>query len=149
MKNSFIFILTAMLFLGCSEEEKLYQQQISFRNTSVAPLSIIITGDLSNSDRNDTLINVILRPTESTMPLSYVNNSFIGSPFDLKYMKIKFTTTDRGYICSDNSIDNLCFTNKRSPIGSSTSADDFELENGVYYYDITNDDYEKAYLLPQ
>ena len=148
MKNLVLLIVLSLCFISCSTEEKIYLQQTSFRNTSQSPLHIIITGDLKNSNRNDTIINQTLQMGESTDLLTYYDNGFIGFNFDFKYMKIEFINNNRGYVCSDNITENQCFINKYSPISDSSSTLGFTLENGIYYYDITQEDYENAHELP-
>src|SRR5690606_5898355 len=135
-------------------EERSYSYTTAIRNTSDKPFHILILGNGENRNTPvyDTLVNTTLNSGEIAFKNSYISPSFSGMhngtySIDIYYSKIVFTDTHKGYICEKDSLNNFCFQNKVS-LTEAYYEKDFTFENGVYYYDITQDDYENAHILP-
>src|SRR5690606_7607993 len=123
---------------------------VAIRNTSNKPLHLLILGDSigRNTPVYDTLANTTLNEGEVALKKSYMFSGFNGMETRIYYTKITFVDNGKGYICDvDNSDSNLCFQNKVS-LNDAYYEKDFTLENGVHYYDITQEDYENAHELP-
>jgi len=153
MKN--IFIGFALLFLAsCSTEEGTRTYTTAIRNTSDKPVHILVLGNGENRNTlvYDTLVNTTLKSGEITFKNTYKFPSFHGMHngtyfIDIYYTKIKFIENNKGYICKLEEDTELCTSNKNG-LPNARSTNDFTLENGVYYYDITQTDYENAHVLP-
>lgn len=144
MKKLLILFCTVVL-TACSTEEKEYKQESAFRNTSDYPVHLLVIGNIENLNKNDTLINAVLAKGESSVVFSYYNKSFIGF-IHFNYIRIQFLNNNKGYICSFDENKNLCFTKRISPLLATSS--EFVLESGIYHYEITQEDYENAHVLP-
>jgi len=150
MKNIFLLIIVASLLYNCNVEEKSHYYTTAIRNTSDEPFHILVLGDTLNRNQPvyDTLINTTLQAGQSTKKHNYSFSSFMGlnPKYYIYYAKIKFEN-DRGYICDNDPFNmSLCFLSKSSFIVSMQESD-FTFENGIYYYDITQGDYENAHNL--
>lgn len=153
MKQVF-YTLTVLGCVSCSIEEPTQRYSTAIRNTSDKPFHILVlgNGEGRNTPVYDTLVNTTLNVGQVTFENSYRFPSFQGMHngnyfIDIYYTKITFLDTNKGYICdTDSTNNNLCFQNKVSLLNA-RSAKDFTHENGVYYYDITQQDYENAHEL--
>lgn len=156
MKKILLAFVGMSLVFSCSTEEKQDSYTTAIRNTSNKSLHILILGNEENRNTpvHDTLVNIILNPGEITFKNTYVTSGFSGFhngtySIDIYYSKISFLNNNKGYICDENSTSNvLCFQNKIS-LNKAYYKQDFNLENEVYYYDITQEDYENAHVLPE
>ena len=138
-----------LFFISCSVEEPTKQYTTAIRNTGNQTLHVLILGDTigRNYPVYDTLVNTTLSTGES-FKRTYRNVAFSGFFAVINYSKFTFIGTNKGYICDDvNNNDSLCFTNKKN-LSKEYNRDNFTLENGIYYYDITQEDYENAHELP-
>ena|SRR5690606_6523241 len=148
MKN-LVLVFSLLFLVSCSVEEPMREYTTAIRNTSNQPLHVLILGDTigRNHPVYDTLVNTTLNTGES-YNRKYKHESFSGFGAVINYSEYLFIGTNKGYICDDvNNNDSLCFTNKKN-LSMEYNVDNFTLENGVYYYDITQEDYENAYELP-
>lgn len=150
MKNLFVgFVL--LFLVNCSTEEGTRTYTTAIRNTSDKPVHILILGDEKNSSLPvfDTLVNTVVNSNNIILKKTYVSPYFAGfGKITNYYTKITFLDTSKGYICEkNNTTNNLCFVNKVS-LTDAYYEQDFTFENGVYYYDITQTDYENAHVLP-
>jgi len=146
--NLFFLLITVISFGSCSTEEEYHSYTTAIRNTSNEPFLLLVLGNDKYQD-TDTLINTIVKPAEIIFKNSYRAPSFGGLDNEhfIYYMKLEFEN-GKGYICDEASSPlETCFQSKRS-FTTSTTPEDFTHENGVYYYDITQEDYENAHVLP-
>jgi len=153
MKKIALFFCLFSL-LGCVEENEpvAYYNFIRFKNTSDKILDITF---------EDTTINHIyfterLNSNESTnyyQHYSLESDYFNGFGALGDKIIVKFINENLGYICGDYSNNSgLCFTTKGSPIRNPNESD-FILDNqeytsSYYTYEITQEDYENAHVLP-
>lgn len=154
MKNNhfnFTLLLIAAIFLmyGCNSEEPTQHYTTAIRNTSNKPLHILVLGDSigRNTPVYDTLVNTTLNSNEIVLKKSYRFSGFNEMNAILYYVKVSFLDNNKGYICEKDSVNNLCFQNKVA-LTEIYYEKDFTFENGIYYYDITQEDYENAHVLP-
>ena len=148
--NLILLLITAIFLLySCNTEEPTQQYTTAIRNTSNKPLHILILGDSigRNTPVYDTLVNTTLNSNEIAFKKSYRSSGFNGMKVIMYYVKVTFLDNNKGYICEKDSVNNLCFENKVS-LTEVYYEKDFTFENGVYYYDITQEDYENAHVLP-
>jgi len=168
MKKLVLLFSVAGLLLGCSvDNEPAYSYTTAIRNVSDHPFHILVLGSGAyNTPLYDTLINEIVNPNTYIFKKSYMDTHFSGmvntvddglssTPYtyryEFRYMKIVFIENGKGYICQKNSTDinsELCFQYKASLVGMYSTGDFFLEEDGIYYYDITPYEYEKAHELP-
>jgi len=143
------------MLAGCNVEEPTRTYTTAIRNTSNKPLHILVLGNGENRNTPvyDTLVNVTLNTGDVVFKNSYKTPSFSGFhngtySIDIYKTTITYLNTNKGYICEKGNTNNsLCFVNKVS-LPNAYYENDFTLENGVYYYDITQADYENAHELP-
>jgi hypothetical protein len=155
MRNILYLLTIVFVCISCSKEETTQQYTTAIRNISDKPLKILVlgNGEGKNTPVYDTLVNATLNPGEITFKNNYKFASFQGMHngnyfIDIYYTKIVFLDNYKGYICDINTNNNdLCFQDKISLINAK-SAQAFNFENGVYYYDITQKNYENAHVLP-
>lgn len=154
MKKIALFFCLFSLF-GCVEENEPYSYYkfIRFKNTSDKVLDITF---------EDTTINHIyfterLNPNQSTdyyQHYSLERDYFNGFGTLGDKITVKFTNGNLGYICGDYpDSSGLCFTTKGSPLRNPNESDFIldkqERDNVKYYtYEITQEDYENAHVLP-
>ena len=148
--NLIFLLITVIAFSSCNVEEENYSYRVNFKNTSDKPFYLLVLGDTLNHSipNNDTLINSILDPGESSKYFSYSSRFFKGFKYELTYIKIKYLNENKGYICvkQDQLPNNLCFTTKNSPLY--TIKEDFSSnDQRDFSYDITQEDYENAHVL--
>lgn len=147
--NLILLLITAIFLLySCNTEEPTQQYTTAIRNTSNKPLNILILGDSigRNTPVYDTLVNTTLNSNEIAFKKSYRSSGFNGMKVIMYYVKVTFLDNNKGYICEKDSLNNLCFKNKVA-LTEIYYEKDFTHENGVYYYDITQEDYENAHEL--
>lgn len=154
MKNKLYILILMVACVSCTTEEPTQQYTTAIRNTSDKPLKILILGNGENRNTPvyDTLVNTTLNAGDVVLKSSYKTPSFAGFhngiySIDIYYTKISFLDNNKGYICEKDSLNNLCFQNKVS-LTEAYYEHDFTFENGIYYYDITQKDYENAHVLP-
>lgn len=150
MKNLLIIFSLLFIYTSCSTEEPTLKYTTAIRNTSNKSLHLLVLGDTigRNTPVYDTLSNTILNPGQITFKRNYLLSHFGGfGKVTCYYAKITFLNNNKGYICEKDSISNLCFTDKVS-LTDVYYEKDFTFENGIYYYDITQEDYENAHELP-
>lgn len=147
MKNV-LLTLPVLFCVSCTTEEPTQQYTTAIRNTSNKPLHILILGDSigRNTPVYDTLVNTTLNSNEIAFKKSYRSSGFNGMKVIMYYVKVTFLDNNKGYICEKDSVNNLCFENKVS-LTEVYYEKDFTFDNGVYYYDITQQDYENAHEL--
>ncbi len=149
MIKKLIYLVCFSFFLSCNVEEKQYWYEVNFKNTSNMPFHLLVLGDTSNSaiPANDTLINVVLNKGETSPSFSYYSSFFVGFKYHLTYVKIQFINENKGYICTKSTpSSDLCFTTKFSPIYAPSVT--FKGNDKTYSYEITQEDYENAHVLP-
>ena len=142
-------ILSILIFISCSVEEPTQHYTTAIRNTSNKPLHILVLGDSigRNTPVYDTLVNTTINSDEIAFRRSYRFPVFQGMRADMYYVKVTFLDNQKGYICEKDSVNNLCFQDKVA-LTEIYYEKDFTFENGIYYYDITQEDYENAHVLP-
>ncbi len=155
MKHFLLFAITVLLFVSCSVEEPTRKYTTAIRNASDNPFYILVVSvsGQNNQPTYDTIVNTILNKGEVTLKGETNNNPSLsrlseGRYFsDIYYTKIVFLDNNKGYICGIDEVNDFCFQNKVS-IANATSERDFTFEKDTYYYDITQEDYENAHVLP-
>jgi len=84
--------------------------------------------------------------------ISYRAEAFLGYVNGYDSITFKFPN-EKGYICSirvSNSQPKLCFLNEKSPFGNDPNNPPFnEIGNNIYEFEITQEDYENAFELPE
>jgi|SRR5690606_15073805 len=148
MKDILYLLSIVFVVMGCSTEEEYHSYTTAIRNTSDKPFHILVLGARQNQ-QVDTLINQIVKPTEIIFKNSYSEPSFRGLDNEhfIYYLKLEFDN-GKGYICDESPFPlGTCFQSKRS-FTTSTGKEDYAFENGIYYYDITHEDYDNAHKLP-
>jgi len=149
MKNVLYVLTIVLACVSCNTEREYHPYTTAIRNTSDKPFYMLVLGERMNRDV-DTLVNTIVKPNEIIFKNSYADWFFLGmrnNKHAINYMKLEFDN-GKGYIC-DRSIPPLetCFQSKRS-FTTITGKEYYTFENDVYYYDITQEDYENAHELP-
>lgn len=91
--------------------------------------------------------SLTLLPNESSPDFvhSKINNQFKGY-FHSDFLQVTFDN-GKGYICDKKETTNLYFTTKDSPLYSDTPIG-FTVKGNIYTYEITQEDFAKAYDLP-
>gem|GEM_PF-1050658 len=158
MRVTIYLLLISMLLVSCSNDDKRHRYTTAIRNVSNQPFRILILGIEENPDIivYDTLLNTIVSPNTHAFIRMYKAPNFVGikdfgvnKNNNLYYIKIVFVENGKGYICEKDNTDTnvlFCFQNKRSPIEANQEKD-FNFKMGIYYYDITQEDYENAHEL--
>src|SRR5690606_641981 len=146
-KNSFnlvILLIIAISFSSCSTEENVYTIKKRIKNTSNQSLELLLIGY-----SNDTIVNQILLPQSSTPEFSYTSNinDIMGWGDVASKLNVRFLNNNTGYECNVENTGNMCFTTKGSPFDS-RNPQDYILDDNIYTYEITQEDYENAHVLP-
>lgn len=147
--NLIFLLITVIAFSSCNVEQDQYLYKVNFKNTSNTPFHLLVLGDTLNRSEpaNDTLINVLLNKGEISPYFSYKSHFFEGFKYELTYVKVQFTNENKGYVCTKSTLSSdLCFMTKSSPIYSTGEV--FIGNDKVYSYEITQEDYENAHVLP-
>ncbi len=149
MIKKLIYLVCFSFFLSCNVEEKQYWYEVNFKNTSNMPFHLLVLGDTLNRSEsaNDTLINAVLNKGETSPSFSYYSHSFKGFKDQLTYIRIEFINENRGYICSKSMFGDLCFITKINPIYD-PAGKAYKGNDKTYSYEITQEDYENAHVLP-
>ena len=143
--KSILIIFSALFFCSCSIEEKQYSRQKCIKNISTHSLELTILG----YSLNDTVTHQVLNPEESTIEYTQVGsiNEIMGFGDIGSKIIIRFLDNNKGYICDSEHTGNLCFISKGSPFDT-RNPEDYNIQNNLYTYNITQEDYENAHVLP-
>ena len=146
MKKLISLLTLCVFILACSTEEKVTLQKVAFRNTSNQSLRLFVLVNQINISHQDTLISTILEPNANSEIFSYYSNYPKGFDQDLSSIQIIFNN-NKGYKCSvfTTEATNYCFSSKASPLDKNSVI--YNYENGIYFFDITQEDYENAHVL--
>jgi len=144
-----------ILLVSCSDDDNRRRYTTAIRNVSGQPFRILILGTERNSDIvvYDTLFDTTVNPNTRAFIRAYKAPNFVGMKdyySNLHYTKIVFVENGKGYICEKDNTDInalFCFQNKPSPIEANQEKD-FNFKTDIYYYDITQEDYQNAHELP-
>jgi len=76
--NLISLLIIVISFGSCNVEQDQYLYEVNFKNTSDKPLNLLVLGDTLNHSipNNDTLINSILLPGETSKHFSYSSHFF-------------------------------------------------------------------------
>lgn len=154
IKKILIFVCL-IAFSSCIKEDEAYTyyKYVRIKNTSSKSFKIVI----EDNDTGYKYIDSELLPNESTnyYQQSSLSNSFNGFSFFIGCnLEIIFNDNNKGYICGDYPDNSgLCFNTKGSPFNNPNEnefvLDKQERDNVKYYtYEITQEDYENAHILP-
>jgi hypothetical protein len=91
--------------------------------------------------------SLMLTPFENGLPCSYRFEDFLGyklTECEIDSIVFRFSN-GKGYISSINNATNYEFPNEDSPFGNSSK---FRKILDVYQFEITQSDYENAFVLP-
>lgn len=153
MKQIVLLFCLFSLFSCVEENEpKTYYHFIRLKNASNNVFKIVI----EDTETNHKYLDRELQPNEITDYYQHYlsHDTFLGfAPFG-NSINIRFTDNNKGYICGDYPDNSgLCFTTKGSPIRNPNESDFIldaqEHDNIKYYtYEITQEDYENAHVLP-
>lgn len=151
MKKLLIFIFLIILS-SCSEEEPTtYYSSFRIKNSTAHTFKLTI----DNSTTANVYFDKELVANESTNYFEFAkhNGEYWGFISFGDQMKIVFLDNNKGYFCNGSSEGlTYCFSSKSSPIGIYNPNDFiFEKKEGnieYYTYEITQEDYENAHVLP-
>lgn len=152
MKKKILILICLVTLSSCSEEEQTtYYSSFRIKNSTTHTFKLTI----NNSTTNNVYFDDELTDNASTNYFEFAkkNDEYWGFNSLGDQMKIVFLDNNKGYFCNGSSEDvTYCFFSKSSPIGV-YNPNDFvfdKKEGNIEYYtfEITQEDYENAHVLP-
>ncbi|WP_196888830.1 hypothetical protein [Aureivirga sp. CE67] len=136
-----LLLFIGFLFIQCTDDPETYFYNVSILNNSNKNLNI------KSYHKGNLISNIDLNTSQSGLECSYSAESFIGyklTQCQIDSIIFKFEN-GKGYISSINYLSDLNFSNDTNPFGFSSK---FVLDNNIYQFIITSEDFENAYNLP-
>jgi hypothetical protein len=141
MKKKLIIYLLTTLLISCVDPSRTSTYSCSLKNNTNQSITITVYFSGAIID------NSIIEPSMSGLDCSYSEDSFTGYTYNCNFDMLKITFPNgKGYLCSQFDNPEYWFADQKTPF---LPSEKFILNNnGVYEFNISEEDYINAHILP-